>query len=133
MVEPDSTVFHALRYLAGEVLQPVRDALGAVHVSSGVRPNWLNRIIGGSRKSQHRKGEAADFTVSGYTPLEVAHWLADSALPFDQLIYEFGQWVHVSVAIGREPRRQVLTAYHDPRLGKTVYVPGLYPMEELAA
>ena len=133
MVAPESPVFYALGYLCVEILQPTRDTLGPGHISSGFRPHWLNTLIGSSKRSQHPKGEAADFTVSGHSPYEVCAWIADSPLPFDQLIYEFGQWVHVSCAIGREPRRQVLTAYYDPRQDKTIYVPGLHTMEELAA
>jgi len=132
VVLPGSPEFRNLERLCQTVLQPTRDALGAVNPSSGVRPEWLNTIIGGSKTSQHIYGQAADFTVTGHTPYEVCAWLKASGIVFDQLIHEFGRWVHISIAPdGREPRRQVLTAYHHPREDRTVYAPGLHHIKDL--
>ena len=49
-----------LKLLATKVLQPLRDAVGKVHVSSGYRSERVNKIVGGETTSQHCKGEAAD-------------------------------------------------------------------------
>lgn len=117
--------------LVNDVLQPVRDALGPVYVSSGYRPAEVNRLVGGSRNSQHLQALAADFVVSGVAPLDVATWIADY-LPqaFDQLIHEFGQWTHCSVAPdGNAPRGSMITAYRDG--GKTVYADGLRSLKSL--
>ena len=145
VVDKDSRVYQDLRRLCDTVLQPLREALGPVFISSGYRPKWLEWIISKATRSQHMHGQAADFTVSGFSPFEVVAWLMTSTLPFDQLIYEFGQWVHVSIApADRAPRRQVLTAYKfrrrfpwlriPPRLRpETRYAIGLHKIEDLAA
>jgi hypothetical protein len=130
-------IYSNLRRLCLHVLQPLRDALGPVHVTSGYRPPKLNRLIGGSSTSQHQYGQAADIVVSGHSPLEVARWLRDHGKAYDQLIHEFGEWVHVSVpGSGKSPRNERLTAVKVPRLiGKprTVYVPGLYTVDAALA
>ena len=99
--------------LCTEVLQPIRDHFGAVHISSGYRDPVLNAHIGGSRRSQHMRGEAADIVVAGVTPIEVCRWIEASRIRFDQLIYE-GDWTHVSYS--PQHRRQVLTAHFDGRV-----------------
>lgn len=104
----------ALRRLVGAVLQPLRAYFGPVRVLSGYRSPELNRLVRGSRTSQHMLGEAADVRVPGRSTLEVAQYIRDR-LPFDQLILEYytpgvpeSGWVHVSYREGRL-RRQVLT------------------------
>ena len=99
-----------LTALCVQVLQPIRDHFGPVHISSGYRGAALNARIGGSRRSQHMRGEAADIVIAGVTPIEVCRWIEGSAIDFDQLIYE-GDWTHVSYS--PQQRRQVLTAHFD--------------------
>ena len=99
-----------LALLCSKVLQPIRDHFGAVHISSGYRGPALNARIGGSRRSQHMRGEAADIVIAGVTPIEVCRWIEGAAIDFDQLIYE-GDWTHVSYS--PQHRRQVLTAHFD--------------------
>lgn len=128
-VAQTSEVFSNLKTLAETGLQPVRDALGPVFISSGYRPAALNTAIGGSRKSAHVHGLAADISVVGHSPLEVAQWYESSDIEFDQVIHEFGEWVHVGMAKpGTEPRKEVLTAVRTP--GRTHYVRGIHSMEE---
>ncbi len=132
-----SMEFVYLQTLCAKVLQPLRDALGPVQITSGYRPPKLNSLIGGSSRSQHQYGQAADIVVSGYTPLQVARWIAENIRGYDQLIYEFSKWVHVSISgLHSHPRRQQLTAYKKksrfPGLRpKTVYVPGLFAIDDL--
>jgi len=82
-------------------------------ISSGFRSPAVNMEVGGSTKSQHTLGLAADFTCREFgSPFEVCRRIAGSAIPFDQLIYEFGNrtdggWIHVSFA--RSSRRKVMT------------------------
>lgn len=114
----------ALEQLCLNILQPVRNQFGrAVIVTSGYRSPTLNKAIGGSSSSQHTKGEAADFTVSGVSNMDVCRFIRDHR-PFDQLIYEFGEtgWVHVSYRVGRL-RHQTLRAVK--RGGRTRYLSGL--------
>ena len=96
-----------LRLLCADILQPLRDNIGPVVVTSGYRCLVLNRAIGGAGRSQHMTGQAADIVVAGMAPMDVAQHIIDLALPFDQLIHE-GTWTHVSWSPA--PRKKILTA-----------------------
>lgn len=77
-------------------------------VSSGYRSPEVNRAVGGSKTSAHVQGYAVDFTSPGFgTPLQICRSIERSPLQFDQLIHEFGRWVHIS--FDPKNRRQVLT------------------------
>lgn len=130
VVEPGSMEHRNLEQLCGVALQPMRDALGLVSVTSGIRPVWLNEMIGGSPTSDHVPGLAGDVVVPGRTPLEVAKWAAANLKGCKQIIHEFGRWVHISVwPEGQTGECQLLTAY---KVGKkTVYTPGLHAIETL--
>jgi len=82
-------------------------------ITSGYRSYRVNVAVGGSKGSQHTIGCAADFICPRFgNPLEIAHVIHTSGIPFDQLIYEYGRWVHVSVRAAtrrRKPRGMVLT------------------------
>lgn len=95
-------------------LEHVRAILGCpVMVSSGYRCPALNAAIGGSKTSAHMRGLAVDFTVPAYgPPLKIARVLAASELPFDQLIHEYGRWVHLGLAEDQvRPRRELLSIF----------------------
>jgi len=122
-IEPTDAEIANLKQLVLQVLQPLRDKLDCpVTITSGLRPDWLNKAIGGSKTSQHMVGEAADFQVAGMTTLEVCRAIMDLGLPYDQLIEEFGEWVHVSHSSFPAQRGAELTAYYD---GGTRYKPGI--------
>lgn len=116
-----------LRRLCEDVLQPIRDFLGKpITITSGLRPSWLNALVGGSSSSEHLYGRAADFVVAGYTPYAACRAIETMQLPWNQLIHEFGQWTHISVpAAGNRPKRQVLTAR--VQAGRTEYALGILP------
>lgn len=119
---PNEAEVASLRSLAEMILQPLRNALGKpVRVNSAFRSEAVNRAVGGTATSQHRLGQAADIHVPGMTSVDVAKKIVALGLPFDQVIEEFGSWVHVSY--GPRRRRQQLTAVK--RSGKTVYVQGI--------
>ena len=110
----DAAHLQALKALAKEVLQPIRDLHGGpVTVTSGYRQPALNKAIGGSPKSQHSKGEAADITVGRPADnKDLFEQIVRSGIPYDQLICEFGgEWLHVSHRLHGSQRRQVLEAY----------------------
>lgn len=97
-----------LRKSAAE-MEKVRTLLGDVPilVSSGYRSDALNKAVGGSKSSAHRKGLAWDFIAPSYgSNYEVAVAIQESDLSFDQLILEYG-WIHIS--FDTPPRREVLT------------------------
>lgn len=124
-MDPPLVVIDNLRRLCVDILQPLRDnAHLPISVSSGYRPLELNRMIGGSTTSAHPDGRAADITMQGTTPLELAQMIKEMELPYDQVIHEFGQWVHVGIPLEIENARLMeLTAYKDG--GKTRYDLGL--------
>lgn len=105
---PDAAVASNLKRLA-EFLEKVRAlAKRPVLVSSGYRSPELNKAIGGSVRSAHMSGLAADINVPGFAPYHLASLIAESELAFDQLILEFDSWVHVGLTAA-DPRREILT------------------------
>ena len=119
---PDEDQLSALIALSNEVLQPVRDMFGPCVISSGLRVAELNSLpeIGGADGSQHVMGEAVDVRFTENDDLRIPFvWLSEE-VNFDQLIWEFGKWVHVSYTTTRMPRGEVLTARKTETLG-TVY------------
>ena len=123
--EPSTEHVENLIHLAESVLQPVRDHFGKpVAISSGYRSPELCEAIGSSSKSQHAKGEAADFEIPGVDNMQLATWINKNT-DFDQLILEFYEpgdpnsgWVHCS-AVKEGSRAQVLKATKVE--GKTKY------------
>jgi len=114
------TVLVNLQRLA-ETLERVR-ALGgkAIIVSSAYRSPAVNAAVGGVGNSAHQTGLAADINRSGSTPYDFGMDIIKSDIQFDQLIHEFGRWVHIGLAEdGKKPRRQLLTI----RVGSG-YLPG---------
>ncbi len=111
---PPSEAVESLRALCAEVLDPLREQLGApIVITSGYRSKLVNSMVGGSSTSQHCAGEAADFICPGRTVEDVFELARASDLPFDQLIQEFGAWVHVSYSPRR--RREALRAVRRDR------------------
>jgi len=109
---PNEREKQRLKLLCQNILEKVRELFGMpVVVSSGFRNKRVNAGIGGSETSQHPKGEAGDVRVVGFGVKEVVVKIMKSQIPFDQLIYEFGElgWIHISYS--DKPRRKVLTAY----------------------
>lgn len=116
-MDPPIEVIDNLRRLCVDILQPFRDIVGLpVSITSGYRPLELNQMIGGSATSAHMDGRAADFIVNGRTPLDIAETIRDMELPYDQIIHEFGQWIHVGISLEEDDvRLQELTAYRDDK------------------
>jgi zinc D-Ala-D-Ala carboxypeptidase len=126
---PNEQEISAMKLLAEKVLQPVRDHFGkGVKVNSGFRNQDVNQKVGGSRNSDHTRGQACDIEIPGIPNAELAEWIKDN-LEYNQLILEFytpgvpdSGWVHVSY-IPEDNKKQVLTA--TKKNGKTVYLQGL--------
>lgn len=90
-------------------LELVRDLLGGVPIliSSGYRSPALNAAVRGSQGSQHLLGEAVDFTAPTFgSPAEVVAAIVASEIPYDQVILEFGRWIHISFS--ERNRKQAL-------------------------
>jgi putative chitinase len=86
-------------YRLADFLEQVKALLGGkpIIVNSAFRSAEVNRAVGSSDKSQHRRGCAADIRVPGMTPDEVVKAIVGSDLPYDQVIREFDRWTHVSI------------------------------------
>jgi hypothetical protein len=102
-----------------ERMEAVRNVLGDVplRVFSGYRSPEVNRAVGGAKVSAHTLAFAVDFIKPGQSIAETIDRLRNSPLIFDQLIDEFGAWVHIS--FDPRSRRQVMTARKVDK--KTVY------------
>ena len=126
---PGEAEIENLKRLAEKVLQPVRDHYGkGVKVNSGFRHPEVNAKVGGSKTSDHCKGQAADIEIPGVANADLAKWITEN-LDFTQVILEFytpgipdSGWVHVSYN-PEDLKKQVLTA--TKKDGKTVYLQGL--------
>lgn len=81
-----------------------------INVTSGFRCEWLNNFVGSTSKV-HKRGLAADIQCPLLSSLELAKFISDNMVDveFDQVIEEYGKWVHVGLSTG-EMRGEVLTA-----------------------
>ena len=125
---PNDEHLENAEFLFGNVVQKVRDNFGPTTINSGYRGPELNEAVGGSSKSQHCHGQAADIEVPGVSNYEVAKWITENC-DFDQVILEFWEsgipdsgWVHVSYK-KEGNRKSILTAMKEG--SKTVYKVGL--------
>ena len=93
---PDWDDINRLLELCRWILDPVREMYGKpIVVTSGFRSPSLNRLVGGVPTSQHMQGLAADLLC--YDSKALFDLIAESDLPFDQLIYyQKRKFVHVS-------------------------------------
>ena len=115
---PSSSHESALILLCENILQPIREHFGKpVRITSGYRSPELCVAIGSSINSQHAKGQAADFEITGISNQVLAEYI-DKNLNYDQLILEFWDksdpnsgWVHCSFNNKVENRKQFLRAY----------------------
>ena len=121
--EPTKKHLPNMQMVVTNLLQPMRNALGPIRVTSGYRSKALNRAIGGSSKSQHCKGQACDlqFWKGGQMcNKEIYDWVLNSGIEFDQMINEFDYaWIHISLK-EKDNRKEVLEAYKD-KDGDTAY------------
>jgi hypothetical protein len=126
---PNEAITANLKTLAETILQPLREHYGkSVKVNSGYRSPDVNASVGGSKTSDHCKGQAADIEIAGVANGDLAQYIADN-FKFTQVILEFytqgipdSGWVHVSYD-ANDLKCQTLTAIKKD--GKTVYLPGL--------
>lgn len=105
-------------------MEEVRRLLGnkPIIITSCYRSPAVNKLVGGSASSAHMTGHAVDFTCPKFgTPAQVAAHLARHLRGYDQIIEEFGQWVHIGFGPGQ--RAQKLTARKVA--GRTVYTVGI--------
>lgn len=123
---PDNDTFVSMQITAEHIFEPLRNHFKEpIYISSFYRSPELNKAIGGSKNSQHCKGEAIDIddVYSKASNADFFNYIKNK-LEFDQLIWEFGDdenpaWVHVSYSLGKN-RMRILKAIKEN--GKTKYI-----------
>ena len=124
---PDESQLKCMKEIAEGLFEPLREWVGGpIKINSFFRGEPVNTAIGGSKYSQHMKGQAMDIddTFGHKTNAEMYHYIKDN-LDFDQLIWEFGDdenpnWIHVSYVTHRENRKKLTIAKKIN--GKTKYI-----------
>jgi hypothetical protein len=115
-----------LKALAENIFEPIRTEFRVpIYLSSAYRSQALNKLVKGSAKSQHCKGEAIDIDMDGHTHNITNKDIFDfivAKLPFDQVINEFNYaWIHVSYKKNGPQRKQILRAVKN-NSGGTIYL-----------
>jgi hypothetical protein len=127
--EPTLDIQENIRLFAENYFEPARRVLGALRVNSLYRSPALNRAIGGAKNSRHMLGLAADIYPL-HRPLLDSFKVLCSLGIYDQLIWEFGRWIHMGAPLpGQKPRLEKLMVFKpglyeafnadDPRVGGT--------------
>ena len=123
---PNEEILERMRVVAENVFEPLRAYVGGpIKINSFYRSIMLNTAIGGSKSSQHTRGEAIDIddTLGNMSNKDMFAFIKDE-LDFDQLIWEFGDdenpaWIHVSYVSEDQNRLRVMKA--EKVNGKTNY------------
>ena len=125
--KPNEEQLENMKLIGEKIFEPLREYVGGpIKINSFFRSAKLNTAIGGSRTSQHCKGQAMDIddTFKHKSNAEMYHYIKDN-LDFDQMIWEFGDddntnWVHVSYVSPEKNRNRCLKAYKEN--GRTKYM-----------
>ena len=112
---------------AAQKMEEVRNVTGALRINSWLRLPDVNVAVGGSKVSSHMDGWAIDCSSSAHTPYALCQLVIKAGIKFDQMIHEYGRWMHISFA--PEMRQQALTIYKPE--GK--YKPGIWTEAEYHA
>ena len=124
--EPSKEGILKLTLLATSLLQPLRNAVGPLRITSGYRSPELCLALGSKISSQHAKYEAIDLQYvrrGKMDNLAIYNALIELDLDYDQCILEFGDateyidpenpaWIHLSWKVS-DNRKQTLIAYKD--------------------
>jgi hypothetical protein len=111
------------------IIEPLINRFGSnnIHINSFFRNESVNKAVGGSASSQHKKGEAVDIDgLNDVDNIDIAKW-AVANIDFDQIIYEFKQenglwaWVHISTCVDKTKNRKIILEAKKID-GKTAYV-----------
>ena len=106
--QPSTVQLENMKHSASQ-LEKIRALSGALRINSWLRLPAVNVAVGGSKVSSHMDGWAIDVSSSKHTPYELCKMVKDSGLKFDQMIHEFGRWMHISFA--PEMRQQEITIF----------------------
>lgn len=125
--KPSKEHLENMMFVSENIFEPLRAFVkGPIRINSFYRGSELNKAIGGSKKSQHCKGQAMDIddTYGVMSNVTMYNWIKKN-LDFDQMIWEFGNkknpdWIHVSYVSPEDNRNRCLQAYKENQ--KTKYM-----------
>ena len=129
--QPDETILSNMIFTATQ-MDLIREAVDVpIKINSWLRIPEVNQAVGGVGHSAHMDGFAVDCNCSKFScPLEFAEFVRDylntNNIPFDQIIHEYGSWMHISFAPAA--RGMTLTIFHNDQDKK--YLTGLLSKEE---
>lgn len=106
--QPSTLQLENMKHAAAQ-LETLRAVTGPLRINSWLRLPDVNVAVGGSKVSSHMDGWAIDVSSSTMTPIELCHKVEELGIKYDQMIHEFGRWMHISFA--PELRQQKLTIY----------------------
>jgi hypothetical protein len=95
--------------VAASKLEQLRAITGPLRINSWLRLPAVNVAVGGSKVSSHMDGWAIDVSSTKMTPYQLCQEVKKAGIKFDQMIHEFGSWMHISFA--PEMRQQELTIF----------------------
>jgi len=101
-------------YLARRVLEPLREASGALLTTSAYRSETVNNAVGGAELSFHRRGLAWDgYSLEGWTNADLAEYLySRTDLPLAEVIVEeHTGHLHLAADIDGPPGARKFLAY----------------------
>ena len=93
------------------LLEPARQVVGPIIISSGFRNSWVNRQVGGVANSQHLIGQAADIRPQDPAKFQSLVDFLKSSEYTDQLLTG-STWLHISWSPFRPPRHQIRIGYY---------------------
>lgn len=106
------TIKNSMYDLVENILDPLREEVGLIHVNSAYRTLEYNAMVGGAKNSQHTKGQAVDFIVPNQDLKKIYYFIC-CHYDFDQVIFEQSDtgaiWIHISFAKNKN-RKESLVA-----------------------
>jgi hypothetical protein len=114
---PNDNELVNMKMVANKVFEPIRNNFNCpIAITSFFRCSKLNTVLGGSKTSQHKIGQAIDMNgnrLGRVSNSQIFNYILNN-LDFDQLIWEYGtdnepDWVHVSYK-QKGNRKKVLKA-----------------------
>jgi len=120
--DPNISALDNIQNLVDNLLQPLRNKIGAIRITSGYRNENLCLALGSKKTSQHTKGQAVDmqFVKRGRMDNMFLMNAIIKNFDFDQIINEFNySWIHCSYKCEGN-RNQILKAYKEN--GTTKYM-----------
>ena len=106
---PSEAQLEAMQLVAEELFEPLREWYGKpIKINSFFRNLEVNKLVGGSKTSQHCKGEAIDISAGNKAEKKKLFDYVCKNLDFDQCINEYDfTWIHISYN-KKANRKQIL-------------------------